>query len=217
MNVDGRLRWLRKDTPRQATSASTNAISAGLPLELSSPVSASPTGPATSLPTVDANPVDGASSPNPWAGHIPEAACIPEDLPETGRVVEVLNGDTIKVLMDRDARVYSVHYLGVKAPRLSVAAALGKLALERNLELVYGEKVVLVRDITDTDPSGTLLRYVMTQDVFVNQTLVQDGWGRVEMTSPDTACLEPLRAAEQQAQREKRGMWGDDSAPTAGP
>ncbi|HET6845738.1 MAG TPA: thermonuclease family protein, partial [Anaerolineales bacterium] len=217
MNTHERLGGLPQDTPREATAVSTRAMGSGLALELASPVSASPTGPATSKPNENPAPVNGISSSNPWTGSIPEAACIPADLPETGRVVEVLNGDTIKVLMDRDGRVYSVRYLGVKAPRLSVAAALGRLALERNLELVYRQRVVLVRDISDADPSGTRLRYVMAKDVFVNQMLIRDGWGEVEMSTPDTACLEAFRAAEQQAQLERRGIWGSGAVPTVTP
>ena len=132
-------------------------------------------------------------------------------------MVDVVNGDTIRVLMDRDGRVYSVRYLGLVAPKLSAAAALGQLALGRNMELVYRKGVILVRDITDTDSSGTLLRYVMVEGVFVNQNLIRDGWAQVEMQSPDTACLEAFQAAEQQAQREARGIWGGGAVVTVAP
>ena len=168
----------------------------------------------TSAPTEIPAAARGAISANPWAGAIPEAACIPPDLPQTGRVVEVLDGDTVRVLMDRDGRVYSVHYLGVEAPRLSGDSEVqGRLAMARNTELIFGKAAVLVRDISDADPSGTLLRYVMVGNVFVNQALIQDGLAKVGMDSPDTACLQTFLAAQQEAQSEARGIWGGGAAP----
>jgi endonuclease YncB( thermonuclease family) len=169
----------------------------------------------TSAPTEVPAAANGAISANPWAEAIPEAACIPADLPQTGRVVEVLDGDTVRVLMDRDGRVYSVHYLGVEAPRLSGESDIqGRLAMARNTELIFGKPAVLVRDINDADSSGTLLRYVMVGDVFVNQALIQDGLAKVGMDSPDTACLQTFLAAQQEAQSEARGIWGGGAAPT---
>ena len=163
-------------------------------------------------------PTEAAAPANPWAADIPDAACIPADLPQTGRVVEVLDGETIKVLLDSDGRVYSVRYLGVDAPALNQGAAgLGQEALARNSQLVYRKQAVMVRDITDADVNGTLLRYVLADGVFVNHALIQGGLAQVGMAAPDTACLQTLLAAEQQAQTQMRGIWSARPTPTSAP
>lgn len=169
----------------------------------------SPVTPATAPAQPSPVPHADATQPaNEWAVQIPEAACIPADLPETGHVVDVLDGDTIRVLLDRDGRVYSVRYLGANAPALEGAtAALGLEARKRSLQLVYRKQVILVRDITDTDASGTLLRYVLADRVFINHALIWEGFAQVEMPEPDTACLDVFLAAQQDAQANRRGIW----------
>ena len=159
---------------------------------------------ATALPVL---PLE-APAENEWSAQIPDAACIPQDLPQTGRVVEVLDGETIRVLMDRDGRVYSVRYLGPGVPGDSrPSAELAQQALARNTELTYRRQAILVRDLSDTDSSGTLLRYVLIDGVFVNRALVREGWVQVGMQEPDTACLQSFLEAQQQAQREGVGRW----------
>ena len=163
-------------------------------------------------------PAEAALAANPWAADVPDAACIPPDLPQTGRVVEVLDGETIKVLLDSDGRVYSVRYLGIEAPALNQGAAgLGQVALARNSELVYRKQAVMVRDITDSDANGTLLRYVLAEGVFVNHALIQGGLAEVGMAAPDLACLQTLLSAQQHAQTQMLGIWIARPTPTPGP
>lgn len=185
-------------------------------------VSAGGVGPTTQTPKFEPAPTSmpfptATSLPvNAWVGDIPEAACIPADLPQTGRVVETLDGDTIKVLLDSDGRVYSVRYLGVAAPGLTGASpALGREAAARNSALVYRKQALLVRDLTNADANGTLLRYVLADGVFVNHALIQSGLAQVEMAAPDTACLESLMEAQRQAQARGLGLWA--GAPEATP
>jgi endonuclease YncB( thermonuclease family) len=144
-----------------------------------------------------------------WVTAIPDAWCIQHDIPQTGRVVEVVDGDTIRVLLDSDGRVHSVRYLGIDAPGLKGDSAdWGRAAWARNSELVYHKQAVLVRDITDSDAGGTLLRYVLMEDVFVNHAMIRDGLAIAAVAAPDTSCLNALLAAEQQARAEARGIWG---------
>jgi endonuclease YncB( thermonuclease family) len=154
---------------------------------------------------------------NPLLTAIPEAWCIQPDLPQTGRVVEVVDGDTIKVLLDSDGRVYSVRYLGADAPDLSDSTGIALQGMARNTELVYRKQAVLVRDVSDSDLNGTLLRYVLVDGVFVNHRLVAEGWAKTSMSPPDTACLGTLLSAEQQAQAAGLGLWGIQPGATAAP
>jgi micrococcal nuclease len=199
-------------TPAPATPRYETAVAARLAtLAVDSPT-ASPSPSATAIPpSPTASPTDvvaaSATLPpgNPWAATIPEAACIRPDLPDTGLVVGIVDGDTIRVRLDGDDRVYSVRYVGVQAPEAGqYYAALSQAA---NLDLAYLKQAILVRDLTDTDPQGTLLRYVMAEGKFVNYELLAGGYAQAIGSAPDTACLSVFRAAQQKAQSGKLGMW----------
>lgn len=163
----------------------------------SSGVEAEPTMPISSSTLVPAN---------PWVASIPEASCIPTDIPQTGRVVEVVDAQTIRVLMDRDQRVYAVRYLGIEVPDTG-NQLLRLTGILHNVDLTYRKQVTLVRDITDQDDFGRLLRYVMVGSTFVNYDLVAAGYARVTSSPPDTACYSAFKVVEQQAQSGKAGIW----------
>jgi endonuclease YncB( thermonuclease family) len=152
-----------------------------------------------------------ASPPNPWVATIPDAACIPTDIPQTGRVVEVVDAQTIRVLMDRDQRVYAVRYLGIELPQ-TANRLLTLSGLLHNVELTYRKPVTLVRDISDQDEFGRLLRYVMVDRTFVNSDLIAGGYARALSSPPDTACYAAFKAVEQQARSNQLGIWAG-SAP----
>ncbi len=143
---------------------------------------------------------------NPWVTAIPEAACIPTDIPQTGLVTEVVDAETIRVLMDRDGLIYAVRYLGVDVPS-SIDPHVGLSGVQRNIQLTYDRHVLLVRDLTDKDAYGRLLRYVMVGRTFVNYALIAAGFARAESTPPDTSCYAAFQAVEQQAQSQNLGIW----------
>jgi len=206
-----RLPWVPAATPVDYTGLATSAFETALADQLSTAEAQRPTETPSPVPTLTATgtstPVVALSS-NPWAADIPDAACIPSDLPQTGRVVEIVDGDTIKVLLDGDGHVYSVRYLGADAPEISGGSAgLALEAMAHNSELVYRKQAVMVRDITDLDNNGTLLRYVMVEGVFVNHALVAGGLARANLAPPDIACFASLLSAEQQAQAGGLGLW----------
>ncbi len=146
-----------------------------------------------------------AASSNPWSSQIPEAACIRTDLPQKGLVVGVLDGDTIRVRLQGDENVYSVRYLGVEAP--ANGQYYGAISTGKNAEFVYYKQATLVRDLTDTDPQGTLLRYVMVEGKFVNYELIAGGYAQAISSAPDTACRDSFEVAQHAAQSQKLGLW----------
>ena len=215
-----RLPLIPRAKPVDYSGLATSAFETALAGQIRTLATQQPPGTATPLPTASATPAATATlipvmapPSNPWAANIPEAACIPADLPQTGRVVEVVDGNTIKVLMDGDGRVYSVRYLGADVPVVSSGAGLAAMA--GNIELAYRRQAVMVRDITDTDVNGTLLRYVMVDRVFVNHALVSSGLATTNLNTPDTACQAALLAAERQAQAGGLGIWGAGLGATA--
>ena len=117
----------------------------------------------------------------------------------------MLDGDSIRVRLEGDGNVYSVRYVGVEAPangKYYAAISTGK-----NAELVYYKQATLVRDLTDRDPQGTLLRYVMVEGTFVNHALIAGGYAQALSSGPDTACRASFEAAQKAAQTRRLGLW----------
>ena len=80
-------------------------------------------------------------------------------------------------------------------------------AADANRDLVEGRRVHLVRDVSDRDRFGRMLRYVYVSGVMVNAELVREGHARAVEFPPDvryTACFEAL---EEEAREAGRGMW----------
>lgn len=121
-------------------------------------------------------------APAPTATALPEptSTAVPEPIPTPAlteaRVLEVVDGDTIRVSIA--GQVYSLRYIGIDAPETSHPDVGeergGGDALEANRELVQGQTVYLEYDVTPTDQYGRLLAYVYLPDGrMVNEELVR--------------------------------------------
>ncbi|MBX3003838.1 MAG: hypothetical protein KF828_07770 [Anaerolineales bacterium] len=109
-----------------------------------------------------------------------EATCVPLGTDRVyATVVDVPSGDEAYVQIG-DQRFY-VRYIGVDDGN-------NPSALEANRALIEGKQVVLVRDVSDVDQYGRLVRYVMVDDAFVNLRLLQDHQVFKSIEEPDTAC-----------------------------
>jgi endonuclease YncB( thermonuclease family) len=138
------------------------------------------------------------------------ADCIPNNPPQAGRVVEVLDGNTVRVLIEK--LVYVVRYTGVAAPENKVYSEKAKA---ENFKLVYGKDVMLTVDKSDKDSRGRLLRYVMVGDTFINFKLIQQGLGTALDVPPDSACAQVLKQAEQTAAAVQIGIWSLTPTPAS--
>ena len=113
---------------------------------------------------------------------------------EEGRVARVVDGDTV-LLADGER----VRYLGIDAPELNngpgksrIPEAGSREATQANARLVEGLPVRLLRDQTERDRYGRLLRYVFCGGVFVNARLILDGHARLYILPPDTRFADLL-------------------------
>ncbi|HEX3053997.1 MAG TPA: thermonuclease family protein, partial [Aggregatilineaceae bacterium] len=97
-----------------------------------------------------------------------EKPTLPSSGGETGKVVDIIDGDTIDVRISGE--VYRVRYIGVNTPERDDDCYAE--ATNANADLVEGQTVTLERDVSDTDQYGRLLRYVYVGDTFVNAALV---------------------------------------------
>jgi endonuclease YncB( thermonuclease family) len=135
-------------------------------------------------------------------------SCIPGTDVQKGKVVDIVDGYTIKVLID--GLVYTVRYLGVELPADEGYAG---QASTFNGKLVYAQEINLVADKPNKDSHGRLLRYVTVGDTFVNLELLQQGLGTTENTDPLLTCAEVFKQAEQSARDAQRGYWKIAAAP----
>ncbi len=127
---------------------------------------------------------------------------------EIFKVVHVVDGDTIKL---DNGQV--VRYIGIDTPETvdprKPVQCFGKEASAKNRELVEGKEVRLVKDISETDKYGRLLRYVYVGDEFINDYLVRQGYAHSSSYPPDVKYQDQFRSAEQEAREGKRGLWSD--------
>lgn len=114
---------------------------------------------------------------------------------ETARVESVIDGDTIEVSINGVS--YRVRYIGINTPEIDEVCY--REARDANRALVERQTVTLVRDVSNTDRFGRLLRYVYVGETFVNARLIADGWAEAVEYAPDTAQASAFRQLERAA------------------
>jgi micrococcal nuclease len=129
-----------------------------------------------------------------------------------GRVVDVVDGDTVKVRMGD--RTETVRYLGVDTPETvkpgTRVQCFGKQASEYNRRLVEGRAVRLRYSVERRDRYGRLLAYVYVDGSkrSVNADLIARGYGEELVIPPNVEHAERYRRLEQQARDRRLGLWG---------
>jgi len=122
----------------------------------------------------------------------------------------VHDGDTLFLDSGLDG-VIKVRLVGVDTPELQPASeCFADEATTRLRELaVEGDTVWVEPDVEPLDHYGRSLLYVWTAaGVFVNLTLVEDGYAEAIRVGDNDAWWPELSGAEQRARSNGRGMWG---------
>lgn len=151
----------------------------------------------TPTPTKQKTSVQGIQHPTPS----------PEPTKEGTIVLRIVDGDTIVLEGDQKLRYIGINTPESVDPRRPVEC-MAKEASNRNKELVEGKQVTLEKDVSETDRYGRLLRYVYVDGVMVNEQLVREGYALASAYPPDVKYQDRLKAAEDEARMEKRGLWG---------
>jgi len=120
---------------------------------------------------------------------------------ENGMVTQVIDGDTIEVRIGDVG--YRVRYVGVNTPERDEVCY--QEATDANRALVSGQTVTLVRDQSNTDRYGRLLRFVYVGDLFVNATLVNQGYAEAVVYTPDMTLASYFQGLERGAAAAGRG------------
>jgi len=129
-----------------------------------------------------------------------------------------VDGDTIDVLIaGREERVRltgidtpEVAHQGSPARPGNPTECFGDAAAAHIAKLLpVGAEVRLVRDVVARDDYGRLLAYVYRQsdDLFVNETMVRDGFAQPLTIAPNVAYAQTFVAAARAAEADDIGLW----------
>lgn len=131
---------------------------------------------------------------------------------ETAWVTKVVDGDTIKISTGWMVRLVGIDTPETVDPRRPIGC-FGKEASNQVKSLLSQKEVILQKDVSETDKYQRLLRYVYLplengQLLFVNDYLVREGFARAFTYPPDAKFSEQFKLAEEEARKNKRGLWG---------
>lgn len=157
-------------------------------------------------PVVSTDPVIVPTSIAPPPG--PGAPDGPATRAERATVIEVVDGDTLEVRLV-GGRVERLRLVGINTPE--DGECLADEAARRLVVLVGDGRVRLVRDQSNRDIYGRLLRHVLVGGVSVGETLVAEGLAFSRAYPPDTGQQAALDAAQARAQAAEIGLWAPDS------
>ena len=145
---------------------------------------------------------------------------IPND--KTYTVIQVVDGDTIKVSMD-DVKT-TIRLIGLDTPETvdprKPVQCFGKEATNKMLELLRSKTVLLEEDQSqgDKDKYGRLLRYIFLPDgTNVNKTLIQEGYAYEYTYNLPYRYQDEFKKAQISARESKRGLWADNACVTPSP
>lgn len=120
----------------------------------------------------------------------------------SGKVIGVTDGDTIKVLVNKES--VTVRLEGIDAPESG--QSYGKKSKEALAEMVAGKTVTVKK--TGTDKYKRTLGIVIVGDADTNAKMVEDGWAWHFKKYNDEERLAKLEDA---ARKAKRGLWADET------
>ena len=139
----------------------------------------------------------------------PEATSSPTST-DLVAVMRVVDGDTIVVALG-GSRGTKVRLIGIDTPERD--ECFYRAATERMRALVDGRSVKLVRDASETDRYGRLLRYVYVGTRSINATMVSEGFATAATYPPDVAHALEFVALERRARLAGRGLWSKECSP----
>ncbi len=141
-----------------------------------------------------------------------ESGCVPTETErQFGRVIGIVNGDTIRVRVGTED--FLVGYLGVDAPDLG--ARYGTEITQINAERYLWQWVTLVKSNRQFSESERALRYVFTENSFINYDLIGQGHALAADDLPDYSCKNLFEQAEAEARAFRLNYWaiGPTSTP----
>ena len=151
-----------------------------------------------------------------WHNGAPPLSQLRDGAGETTRatVVRVIDGDTIIARDSSGSDLGRVRVLGMDAPEMArdgqPAMCGARAAKDELARLVQGGTIDLITDPKqpDTDRYGRLLRYVEVDTTDVSESLIRSGHAPNTSRARSHTRHKDYAAAEDEAQQQKRGLWG---------
>jgi endonuclease YncB( thermonuclease family) len=136
-----------------------------------------------------------------------------KQVPALYRVVDVIDGDTIRV--DIAGKIETVRLIGIDTPEIAHAGNpqadyFGPEAAQYAKHLLENQLVYLIPDPmgSNTDKYDRLLRYVFLEDgALVNAKLIAEGYAYNYMYEP-FQLIKQFDYLEKQAKENRLGLWG---------
>ena len=123
---------------------------------------------------------------------------------ETGRVVEVYDGDTVTLSSGDKVRLRWVN-----TPELHPSEDYGVEAREATRELVLNQQVDLVLGPTARDGYGRLIAGIRVGEEDLSLHLATLGLAHVFIIPPEDTDIGPMLQAQAKARAAKRGIWSN--------
>ena len=122
-----------------------------------------------------------------------------------GRIIEVYDGDTAKLLTPEENKKYTIRFYGIDAPEAAQEGGIDSRDALR--DKILGQEVTVL--VVNTDPYGRAVGKVMLGDRLINQEMVAEGraWYYKDYARGETALAE----AEAEARRKRFGIWSGSS------
>lgn len=136
---------------------------------------------------------------------------VPQIRGEPAIVISIVDGDDIVVEL-ADGSIETVRLIGINAPEMQTRECYSQEATDLLERLAPpGSGVGLEPDVTNRDRYGRLLRYVSREGIFINQEMVLRGAALSRIYEPDDEYAAELDRAQEQAEREQRGLWDPEA------
>lgn len=127
------------------------------------------------------------------------------------RIEYVYDGDTVRLADGRRVRLLNINTPEIETERKRGEPG-GEQARRELQALTRGRRVRLEYDAQSQDKYGRTLAYLFTEDgVHINLTLVERGLAVANLHPPNLKYADAILAAQLEAERAKRGIWGMDA------
>lgn len=133
------------------------------------------------------------------------------------KVIRVVDGDTFEI----EGKI-KVRYIGINTPEIyhdttgkkTGEQCFANEAYLENKKLIEGKTVNLIKDVSDKDKYGRLLRYVYLDSPvgsstgnFINEYLIKNGYAKIMTIKPDTKYSKIFSDDEKFAKINNLGIW----------
>jgi endonuclease YncB( thermonuclease family) len=153
-------------------------------------------------PASETQPAEGEFQTQPFP-ILHETACITDNTTyQVATVVDALDTDKLDVYID--GKTYNVRFLGIDTQIGD--ERLREEVLSAN-NILIEKTVALVADGPNTDEEGNLLRYVFTENTFINLALIERGLAVVSDDPTAEACVGFFEEAQETAKLQELGTW----------